>query len=307
MPLSRPDLSRALAALLVFSALAGCRSNPKVEPNTGDDKPSPIVGHFKGDDLYANIPSERIQIKDEDVKFGEKDADYELIAKWATERRDLVTWLLHQEVPEINEYGQEEHRYKRVWPNDDARPETRFDQAVAIANHVVEKIPDNTRERVRLAWCLFNKGSACYWAIDAYMNKIHKLMGEHGDNREDPAIKAEVDKLYDLAAKESRDMLVYHRAALQHFTVYMNAMPMDRAVLDFVWKIHFELGDFREAVRYMNQLLDEDLLKEEVKADYLRIRKEINDYLVEREINKDAPKPGPGNFGALKNKEKPPE
>ncbi len=298
MPLSR------LSLLALAVVIAGCANNTngKVKP---DDPTQPtkydniVVGPFEGEDLYAGIPSSLIKIPDDDVNFSnDKNTDYELIAKWATERRDVISWCLHEEVQESNEFGQYEHRYKRVWPDDPKRPQTRFDQAIAIGTKVIEKIPGNTRERVRLAWCIFNKGSAEYWAVDACMNRINVLKAKIGstndkdeDNPEYPKESKEIKDLRKVADAASVRMLKYHRIALQHFNAYMAAMPMDKAVLDFIWKIHFELGDFREAVRTMNSLLEEDLLKEEVKIEYLKIRKEINDYLVEREINKDAPKP----------------
>jgi tetratricopeptide (TPR) repeat protein len=302
MPLSRLSVL-ALGQLLLLVALSGCASSGKgdkedpTKPTKYDD---PISGPFEGDDLYTGIPSHLIKVPDDEVNFSnEKDTDYELIAKWATERRDLISWCLHEHVKEVNDAARTEVRYKRVWPEDPKRPQTRLDQAIAIGNKVIEKIPGNTRERARLAYCLFTKGTYEYWAIDACMNRINVLKAKIGsttvedeDNPKFPKESKEIRDLRMTAADASWRLLRYHKAALTHFNAYLQSMPMDKAVLDFIWKIHFQLADFREAVRVMNQLLEEDLLKEEVRADYLEIRREINEYLVEREINKDAPKPG---------------
>ncbi|MEZ0229247.1 MAG: hypothetical protein ACAI25_11530 [Planctomycetota bacterium] len=313
-----------LSLLALVVVLAGCSSTGKGNHDGNEDptKPTkyenPIIGPFEGEDLYQGIPSSLIKVPDEDVNFSnDKNTDYEQIAKWATERRDLVSWCLHERVEEINDAGRAEVRYKRVWPDDPRRPQTRLDQAIAIGNKVIEKIPGNTRERARLAYCLFTKGTYEYWAIDACMNKVNILKAEIGSTtlkdedaelypEKDKKAKAtEIAKLRMTAADASWRLLRYHKAALTHFNAYMQSMPMDRPVLDFIWKIHFQLADFREAVRVMNQLLEEDLLKEEVRQDYLEIRKEINEYLVEREINKDAPKPFSPKV--LKQNEKPPE
>lgn len=297
MPLSRLETGR-FAGVLLALALAGCNSPQMAKDDEPDASKNPIIGHFAGDDLYANLPDGMVKIPDDSVHFaGEKDYDAEEVAKWATERRDIITWCINQHIDEMNEFGATIHRYKRVWPNDDTRLDTRYDQAVAISYKVVEKIPDNTRERVRLAQSLFNKGSAEYWAIDACMNRVNVLRAQVGDDEEnkDPKFKdqiAEIRKLRKTAEAAKKRMFAYHSAALKNFQTYQSAMPMDKTALDYIWKIHFELGNFREAVRVMNDLLNEDIIIEEKRVEYLKIRKEINDYLVEVEINKDAPKPG---------------
>jgi len=299
MPLSRLDPSR-IAALLLGVALLGCQAARSTrDDGAADDPNSPILTNFQGDDLYANLPDSRVpKIKDDDPSLQDVKADdhYEKVAMWAKERRDIITWCINEHVDVTNEYGQPDHMYRHVWPEDkERRPQTRFDQALAISFRVVERIPDNTPERGRLAQCLFNKGSACFWGIDACMNRIHVLMGEMGDDRKNPKFPknvAEIEKLDKLADKLKKDMFIYHGLALTNFNRFMTETPMNKKILDYIWKIHFELGNFRESVRVMNQLLDEDILTDEKRTEYIGIRKEINDYLVEREINKDAPKPG---------------
>ncbi len=304
--MSRLEIEVALGAALLLVAAPGCASHA-----AGPDQPgatrqaNPIIGPFVGDDLYANIPSDKIKTPDDEVWDENKKPDAEMIARWATERRDVITWCLKEQVTEINQFGREEYRYKRVWPEPDPRTQTRLDQAIAIGTRVVERIPDNTRERYRLAFSLFTKGSACYWAIDALANDVAKERAENGGGASNPngvdTDQAKKDLyLIEHANKVTGQlegykplMTVYHGAALRHFTAYMNAIPYDKAVLDFLWKIHFQLGDFREAVRLMNEELDADVVKEDVRPKYEQIRKQIMDYLVDISVDKgDAAVPG---------------
>jgi hypothetical protein len=306
-----------------MAALAGCSSNNKGDKDEHPTRPTkyddPIVGPFEGDDLYTGIPSSLIKVSDDDVNFSnDKNTDYELVARWATERRDLITWCLHEHIKEGGSDDDIVVRYKMVWPDDPKRPQTRLDQAIAIGHKVVEKIPGNTRERVRLAYCLFTKGTYEYWTIDACMNRVNVLKAEIGSTTlEDEKFdrypekssereKAkEIAKLRMTAADASWRLLRYQKAALGHFRAYRQSMTMDKAPLDFIWKIHVQLAEFREAVRVLNQLLEEGILTDTAQREYLEIRKEINEYLVEREINRDAPKPFTRK--ALKPEEKLPE
>jgi hypothetical protein len=313
MPLSRREFTRAerqrgegavkfTCGVGLVLVLAGCApmQSPKDEPE--DHRSSnAIYRNFTGSDLYATIPSDLITIKDEDVDFNGQSSDPELIARWATERKKVIGWCLGEKITEINENNAEQVVYKRVWPKGDMRPQTRFDQAIAIGSKVVESVPSNSWERYRLGESLFYKGSAQYWGIDACMNRIGVLKARMGlsssspeKDEKNPAFpdeSKEIENLRFTARILYDDMRVYQTAALRHFTVYGKDRPMDKTVLDFMWKIHYQLGDFREAVRLMNDVLDAGIITEDNAAKYVSIRKAINDYLVEREINAAAPKP----------------
>jgi hypothetical protein len=301
MPLSRRELS-SLAAIFLGFVVAGCtpaQSTKETSEPTG--RPNPITRNFEGADLYANIPSDLMTIKDEEVDFNERSGDPQLVAKWATERKKVIGWCLKEKVIELNEFNQEQVSYKRVWPRPDMRPQTRIDQAIAIGSKVIELVPSDSWERFRLAESLFFKGSAMYWGIDACMNKIGVLRGQmelpltgpesEEKNPKYPDQSHEIETLRQTARNLYDDMRVYHSTAFKHFSTYAKDRPMDKTGLDFMWKIQYQLGNFREAVRLMNELLDSDLITEDNVQRYQEIRKAVNDYLVEREINAAAPKP----------------
>ncbi len=301
MPLSRLDLS-SFAPILLGFVVAGCTSaQPANDKQTEHSSTNPIYRNLEGADLYANIPSDLITIKDEDVDFNERSGDAELVARWATERRKVIGWCLKEKITELNDYNSEQVVYKRVWPKPDMRPQTRIDQGIAIASKVVENVPSDSWERFRLGESLFFKGSAMYWGIDACMNRIGVLRGEMSlpltgpeseeKNPKFPNQSHEIETLRQTARGLYDDMRVYHTTAYKHFSTFAKDRPMDKTGLDFMWKIQYQLGNFREAVRLMNELLDTDLITEDNVKRYQDIRKAINDYLVEREINSAAPKP----------------
>ncbi len=298
----RRDRKPFFLVTLAF-AVAGCSSSGhKGDSESTRTDEDPIIGPFVGGDLYANIDLP-IKYADDDIHFqGEKDYSAELVARWAKERGELIKWCLNQNEQRTNEFGKPEHSYKRVWPN---RPETRLQQAIAIESKVVEKIPDFSRMRYELAWCLFTQGSGYFWAIDACMNRINVLKSEVGDdeNNSDPKFAKQVAEIKRLRGLVDGDppnqdpsalkkrMIAYHTMALQHFAAYYRAIPMDKSVPDFLFKIHFQLGNWKECLRFLNQVIDEGTLSADEQAQYEKIRAEINNYLVEVELDKKAPKP----------------
>ncbi|HZU99965.1 MAG TPA: hypothetical protein VFF73_24840 [Planctomycetota bacterium] len=288
--------------LVTLAFAVGCSSGTSKPDKDNRREEDPIIGPFVGDDLYANIDF-KIKIADDDVHFqGEKDYSAELVARWAKERGEIIKWCLNQNEQRTNEFGKPEHSYKLVWPN---RPETRLQQAIAIESKVVEKIPDFSRMRYELAWCLFTQGAGYFWAIDACMNRINVLKAEVGDdeNNPDPKCAKQVAKIKELRRLVDGDppnqdpnalkkkMIAYHTMALQHFAAYYRAIPMDKSVPDFLFKIHFQLGNWKECLKFLNQVIDEGTLSAEEQTQYESIRTEINNYLVDREINKNAAKP----------------
>jgi tetratricopeptide (TPR) repeat protein len=282
MPLSRLEIARAALVLFV---LAGCSSTkPRINP-PGEDDEVPI-NTFADDELYAGIPTDQKSLNlsddaefigDADITFG-NERDAEKIAQWVTQRKKMVTWCFEQTKKTADNYGE----YKKVFPGT-PRPEDRLDQAIAISMKVVDNVPDATRERYRLAQALFWKGSFEFYQIDMGVNAIATYQ-DKGDT-------AKATKLEKDLEPHRKRLMKYHLLALRHFRIYLDAFPNDRNTLDFIWKIQFELGNFRDAVKSMNALLDTGSVPDELRTKYEGIRKDINDYLVNYDIDKSTPKP----------------
>lgn len=283
MPLSRLEIARSA---LVFFVLAGCSSaKPRINDQTDDNEK--LIVTLKDDELYTGIPEDKIKtndadavIQDSEVDFG-SERDAEKVAIWTTQRKKMISWCLDQRSRSVQKNGE----YRAVFP-DRKPPVDRLDQAISIGMRVVDKVPEANRERGRLAEGLFIKGSNEYFEVD---QKIKKLAEYEDKNKAD---SAEAKRLKEEIDAHGNKLAQYHLLALKHFKIFLGAFPDDRNTLDFMWKIHFELGDFREAVKVMNVLLDSGKVPDTVRVEYEAIRREINDYLVAVQIDKKAPKPG---------------
>jgi hypothetical protein len=284
----------------ILLALAGCSSGPgkkdtKTEKKTADE---PRLNTFTDDELYSGIPEEKLTYGD-DVT-GKKHADSEcvfppdkdsspiLVAEWVKSRRDMIEWCIGRRTTSQNEKGGYENRgYEKVF-DDPARPETRLEQAIAICLKVIDKVPDTTPVRLRLAQLCFIKGSYEYWQIDAATWSVLDLKDQGGAENEEKANGLEAKVI----EPHKQRLILYQVRALQEFQAYEAKMPMSRPV-DYYWKIHFQLGNWKEALRFLNETLENENLTKERRAEYEGLAKDIQDYLAEVRLNESAPKPGP--------------
>lgn len=268
-------------------ALPGCNGNgEKKDQELAPDKPAGKSAIFvlSDDELYAGIPDDMLlsDLRDDKVVFPpDKGSDAELVARWVTERRNLISWCLDpkQTVTALGEGGEERY-YKKIFAN---RSESRLDQAISIGLKVVDRVPEASQVRYRLAQCLFNRGSYEFWLTDGWLNAMRTAREKRDE--------AEATRCEKNAKEHGPRAVAYQTLALQHLFHYANAYPMDKTPLDWIWKAQFQLGQFREAVRTINALLDAELVKDDVRTRYEQIRADIQDYLSEVQINAAAPKP----------------
>src|SRR5262245_15219470 len=257
-----------LGAALLAACFAGCGTtsdSQKTDDGKGpSDFPGDVIIHnpdpfdfggksWSDEKLYQGVDDGMLKHKDGDVEFNPSDKDdaenFVKIAEWVKTRRDVVNWCMKQ------------------------NPQ-RLDQAIAILDKVVRKVPTATRERYLLGWYVFARGSSFYDTEDKLASDV-TILDDQG--------KPERDKEWRLREAERMQKYVerYQSAAIYHLTGYSDAVPMDKTPVDLLWKAYFQLGDFENAKRYLSAQLE--LMPEEHKRkrDYLAIKDDIDRYLAE--------------------------
>lgn len=320
----------ALAAAVLASGCSGpgdkkSKDGPKDPPTVpdvaaddGDGGPVPI-DLFTDEDRYTGVPEDKLTFRDEggsahsqdsEVNFDSTDKakfDAFCVAQWVKSRRAIIDWCITQKKSGQEYYnnergGYETSPYKRVFPDDPKREATRLDQALSIAIKVVEKVPDTPEARLRLAQMCFVKGAYHFWVIDAgsweLLDAKEKEAGiaRLPEEKRDAATKeykAKIARVEATLEHHRKRMIAYHLLALKQFQAYEAALPLPgNHPTDYYFKINFQLGNIKEALKYLVEILDNPELKPETRVKYESIEKDIRDFLAEREVNEAAPLPG---------------
>jgi hypothetical protein len=289
----------AAIALAAATGLAGCstaqtKSKDETAKTAVDDEVR--INTFKDDDLYTGIPASNLTFRDDkgdshtsddDVIFDPQDKSFDsvLVAQWVKSRRSAMDWCKGQRRSDLgmNERGgNETPPYLKAFPDDPKRPENRLDQAIAIALKIIQKVPDTPEVHLRLAQMCFVLGSYHFWVVDAGAWGILDSR-DKGDDEKAKKIESNLEP-------HRKRMIAYHIVALQQFQAYESAMPMHHPS-DYYWKINFQLGNFDQALKFLQETLDNPDLKADLRSSYEDIEKQIKNYLVEVKLNDAAPKP----------------
>jgi hypothetical protein len=254
-----------LGAALLAACFAGCGTtsdSQKTDDGRGpSDFPGDVIIHnrdafdFGGkswpdEKLYQGVDEGMLKHKDGDVEFNPSDKDdaenFVKIAEWVKARRDVVNWCMKQ------------------------NPQ-RLDQAIAILDKIVRKVPTATREKFLLGWYLYKRGSSFYDTEDKLAADV-VVLDDEGKER---------DKEWRLREAERMQKYVerYQRAAIYHLTAYSDAVPMDKTPVDILWRAYVELQDFDNAKRWLSAQLDLMPDDHPKKKDCLVIKDEIDRYL----------------------------
>lgn len=263
-----------VAALL---ALAGCQSSEET-PSTSEETPTNLPSFVPPPPL-ADRAEPDFDTDWDDVrglKGGER--DYQ-IAVWVTERRNFVLEGL---------------RVKRP----------RLVQAIEILNEVLDKVPDDSRDRLLLATCYFHAAAWWFKQADVVAWENARLLTERTlprTSREAKVVVLEPEAIEKLA-KEYNAYLDHANsqvrtladAGLREFAKYRQQRPDDKVVFDYVWKLYFYLQNYTESLRWLEGVLHEmDLAdvpqSDPIRQDYVAIRDSMQNELATMRMQGKAP------------------
>ena len=211
-----------------------------------------------------------------DLKGG--DRDYET-AVWVTERRKAALEGLQEKRP-------------------------RLTQAIEILQEVIDKVPDDSRDRRLLAECYFLAAAWWFKQADVVAWESLRLISERTlprSSRNAPIVvldDAAVEKLtteYNAYLdKANTQVATLAELALHEFARYRQQRPDDKVVFDYVWKLYFYLQNYKESLRWLEAVLYEMDLAEVppqdiLRQDYTAIRNELRNELATMRIEGRAP------------------
>jgi hypothetical protein len=254
------------AALL---ALTGCESTPDTPP------PPPPTGRMAMLDWsHEPVVETDFQIEWDEIEKNDRGVrDTEQVAMWVTERRNAVDLCLRAEpVPAVH-------------------------QAVGLLEQILARVPDSSRDRFMLGQCTFAESAHWYRLADGEAWEMNRLETERTAPREEGggALTPEEVKARVADIREVFDLLLDRlnqtaSRSLTLFTTYRQSRPDDKRVYDYVWKLYFFLQNFPEALRWLDFVLAEMdsagvPAEEPLRQDYLMLRKEILDRMMDAQTN----------------------
>lgn len=262
-------MRQAIFVCAALLALTGCESAPEHRPADPNAGPVAMLD-------YAHEP-----IIETDFKFEwddiDKDSrgmrDTEEVAMWVTERRNAVDACLR------------------------AEPVPAMHQAVGLLEQILARVPDSSRDRFKLGQCTFAEAAHWFRLADGESWEMNRLETQRTAPAEDggaaltddevKARIAEIRKVFDLLLDRLNQTA---SRSLNLFTIYRQARPDDKRVFDYVWKLYFYLQNFPEALRWLDFVLAEmdsaGVPREEpLRQDYLMLRKEILDRMMDAQTN----------------------
>lgn len=260
-------MTRAVLLALTLWGLCGCASSddgPKGEPTE-------ITVYLEAP------PNVHIEVRDFEWEWDDLGRDdqgrvnaYEK-ARWVTERHNEAIRLINLEPIPARIQGKE------------------------ILEEILRRDPGITRSRFVLARILFLEAAYWYRLVDHwgyYMTwLIVKRFAPDDPERTltDAELEETLSKVRPKVEEGNKFLKQSAEGALRHFTRYSGSRPDDQQIVDYVWKLHLYLQNYREALRWLQFLLSEwdaqDLSsKDPARLNYVEIRDRLENYLAEVEI-----------------------
>ncbi|MEZ6189248.1 MAG: hypothetical protein R3F62_30130 [Planctomycetota bacterium] len=260
----------ALAALAL--CVLGCQSTPE-QP----DRPT-YSGPY-GLDNRIDVEFDQTWEEIEVTRTGEKDATQK--AFFVTQRRNAALRCIKADPPCLL-------------------------QAIEILDDILSHVPDASEPQLLMARTQFQ--IAAYWFKVA--DVIAWNMQYIDYNRKTP--EDEYGRQVELSDDEVEGLVADYKpwldranqgirraaeASIKHFTIYQRLHPEDLAIHEYVWRLHFFLQNYQEALTWLKAVLarmDRQEVEPEdpIRVKHEQIRQAIEDYLANLRLT--------GESGALK-------
>jgi hypothetical protein len=256
------------SALLVALALSACASTE--EAPTTDGRPKGPTGPVAIDYSSEKRVDTDFGLDWEDIERNDRgEQDPEQVAQWVVERHNAVERCLREQ-PQL------------------------IGQAKEILEEILSKVPDTTRDRFILAQVLFSEAAYFFRLADGAGWEMTRLREEHTGRLEEGSPKL-TDEQVDARVATIREWLeayveqlnAHASKALAQFTLYRNQRPDDKRVYDYIWKLHFFLQNYPEAMRWLDLVLyemDQTGIPENepIRQDYTSLRQVIAQAIAEQ-------------------------
>lgn len=274
--MSRRSILPACGLLAALLSLSGCGSSDTTpEPQPGDPTLPTFVPPPPLDDrVELDFDVDWSDVRE--LKGGER--DYET-AVWVTERRKAALEGLQEKRP-------------------------RLTQAIEILVDVLDKVPDDSRDRRLLAECYFLAAAWWFKQADVVAWESLRLISERTLPRvtrdapivvlDDEAVEKLTSEYNVYLDKANSQVSTLADLALHEFARYRQQRPDDKIVFDYIWKLYFYLQNYRESLRWLEAVLYEMDLAEVppqdiLRQDYTAIRDSLRNELATMRIQGRAP------------------
>lgn len=256
-------MTTRLVALGLLVVLAGCTTTD----------PDPDGKRLKREEVaWVDVSGRDSQTLEIDLDYDWDDIDIAddgthdpyIVAKWVKERRDAV------------------QRCLSAVPADQV-------QAADLLDEILKRVPGSSRDRGLLAQVTFADASYWFQTADRVGWEVERLRVErtataNGETLNDKDLEDLVESYTPYLETANKKCQASARRSLGQWDLYRKLRPDDRAVADFIWKLHFYVQDYRSALAWLDLVLREmdlqETPKEEpIRRDYEEIRRSIVEYL----------------------------